>query len=245
MKETTIKETAVKEVSQAEMPKDKAYEKVVQYVKDKIINNELQIGDKLPTERELSEKLELSRNSVREALRTMDNMGLIACRQGSGNYLTGELQGTVMETFCMMFRLNQISDKDISQLRRAIDLQAMHLAVKNFRESDLPEAAELLRKLQQSEETGAEFLDKEVHMLISKYSQNKLIEIINESLSKIYDNFIIKARKAVIENDREILSTSHMQMVQSLMENDLEKGIKAINQHYDIIEEYIFRNPTL
>lgn len=55
------------DVSAPEQSKDKAYEKVVLYVKERIRNGEIKVGDKLPTERELSEKLELSRNSVREA----------------------------------------------------------------------------------------------------------------------------------------------------------------------------------
>ena len=60
--------------SNVEQSKDKAYEKVTHYVKERIKTGELRVGDKIPTERELSEKLELSRNSVREALRTMYKM---------------------------------------------------------------------------------------------------------------------------------------------------------------------------
>ena len=56
--------------SNVEQSKDKAYEKVTHYVKERIKTGELRVGDKIPTERELSEKLERSRNSVREALRT-------------------------------------------------------------------------------------------------------------------------------------------------------------------------------
>ena len=133
--------------SNVEQSKDKAYEKVTHYVKERIKTGELRVGDKIPTERELSEKLELSRNSVREALRTMDNMGLIRCRQGSGNYISGEMQQIIEETLYMMFMLKQISDIDVSQLRRAIDIQAMILAVRNVNEDDIYEIKQLLDRL--------------------------------------------------------------------------------------------------
>lgn len=219
--------------------KDRAYEKVVHFVKEKIKSNELKIGDKLPTERELSERLELSRNSVREALRTMDNMGLISCRQGSGNYLTGELQSIITESFCMMFMLNQISDKDVSQFRRAIDIQAMILAVRNIDDEADEEIRELLNKLNLNEENKAVFLDKEIHMLISRYSKNKLIEIMNESLSNTFDKFIFMARKTVIENEEDILTAIHKDMLQSLLERNDGRGVLAINKHYDVIDKYI------
>ena len=94
MKNADIMDPGITDTAEAapEQCKDKAYGKVILYVKDRIKAGDIKVGDKLPTERELSEMLNLSRNSVREALRTLDNMGLISCRQGSGNYLTGDLQ---------------------------------------------------------------------------------------------------------------------------------------------------------
>ena len=55
---------------------NKSYMKVIDYIKKQIRNGELNIGGKLPAERELSEILGISRNSVREAIRTLDIMGV-------------------------------------------------------------------------------------------------------------------------------------------------------------------------
>ena len=225
--------------SNVEQSKDKAYEKVTHYVKERIKTGELRVGDKIPTERELSEKLELSRNSVREALRTMDNMGLIRCRQGSGNYISGEMQQIIEETLYMMFMLKQISDIDVSQLRRAIDIQAMILAVRNVNEDDIYEIKQLLDRLDVIEGDESAFVDRDIHLLISKYSKNKLIEIINDTLSTIMEKFIFKARRLVIGNESDVLTVFHRDMLMSLLERNEGKGVLVINKHYDTIDKYL------
>ena len=225
--------------SNVEQSKDKAYEKVTHYVKERIKTGELRVGDKIPTERELSEKLELSRNSVREALRTMDNMGLIRCRQGSGNYISGEMQQIIDETLYMMFMLKQISVIDVSQLRRAIDIQAMILAVRNVNEDDIYEIKQLLDRLDVIEVDESAFVDRDIHLLISKYSKNKLIEIINDTLSTIMEKFIFKARRLVIGNESDVLTVFHRDMLMSLLERNEGKGVLVINKHYDTIDKYL------
>lgn len=61
----------------------KAYKIVIDYIKQQIRNRELMIGELLPPERELSEKLGVSRNSVREALKILSVIGVISSRQGA------------------------------------------------------------------------------------------------------------------------------------------------------------------
>ena len=61
----------------------KAYKIVIDYIKQQIRNRELMIGELLPPERELSEKLGVSRNSVREAPKILSVIGVISSRQGA------------------------------------------------------------------------------------------------------------------------------------------------------------------
>ena len=65
----------------------KTYEYVFQYFSDQILSGEMKIGDKIPPEREIAEKLGVSRNSIREVMHMFEINGLIECVQGSGNYV--------------------------------------------------------------------------------------------------------------------------------------------------------------
>ena len=79
----------------------KAYKGVIDYFKKKILDGELRPGEKLPPERDIAERLNVSRNSVREAIRIMDMTGVISSQQGSGNYITCEFQKSLAETMTM------------------------------------------------------------------------------------------------------------------------------------------------
>ena len=61
----------------------------------------------------------------------------------------------------------------------------------------------------------------------------------NESLSNTFDKFIFMARKTVIENEEDILTAIHKDMLQSLLERNDGRGVLAINKHYDVIDKYI------
>ena len=102
---------------------EKAYKGVIEYFKNRIMAGELRPGEKLPPEREIAQMLEVSRNSVREALRIMDMTGVISSQQGSGNYITCEFQKSIAETMGMMFAMSQNSSINGITARSAVRLE--------------------------------------------------------------------------------------------------------------------------
>lgn len=94
--------------------------------------------------------LEVSRNSVREALRIMDMTGVISSQQGSGNYITCEFQKSIAETMGMMFAMSQINYQQISQIRYALEQQAFALAIEQASESQMEALEELVKRLDRS-----------------------------------------------------------------------------------------------
>lgn len=82
---------------------EKSYEKVVDYVQKQILDGVCRTGDKLPSEREMAQQLNVSRTSVREGLRILEQMGALYCQQGSGNYITGNFESTLIRVMTLMF----------------------------------------------------------------------------------------------------------------------------------------------
>ena len=66
----------------------KSYLKVNDYIGEKISKGELKLGDKLPPERDLAKTLDISRNSIREGLRILENMGVVKSQHGAGNFIS-------------------------------------------------------------------------------------------------------------------------------------------------------------
>jgi len=217
----------------------KSYIKVIDYVKNQIMTGALNIGDKLPAERELSEKLGVSRNSVREAVRTLDIMGVISSQHGAGNYIQGNIEHNLVESMSMMFLLNQINYEQISQLRLGLEMQALMLAIDHITEPELKQLEEIIFQLENVTEENNVLLDKKLHYSIAVASKNVLIVSILQALSTIMDQFIIDLRREILssEESRAGLYEAHRGMVKSLLTKDKELGRKSIYQHFKLIDD--------
>lgn len=114
---------------ETEYPKEKAYVTVIAYIKQLVQDGQLAFGGKLPSEREMMATLGLGRNSIREALRTLENMGLISCVHGKGNFLVNRIGESFSSVFSMLLFLKQSNFDEVQQLRRGLEMQSLLLAI--------------------------------------------------------------------------------------------------------------------
>lgn len=217
----------------------KLYTRVIDYIKRQIVAGELRTGERLPSERELSEMLGISRNSVREAIRILDFMGVVSSQHGAGNYLTGNFEKNMIESMSMMFLLNQISYQQISQLRRGLELQALMTAIDNATEQEVRHLVKINSELENQTEKDNIVLDKQLHYNIAIASRNKLIINILQALSEVMDKFIEDLRSEILiqEDSRKQLQDAHNEIVKSLVLRDKTLGFSAINKHFSVIDE--------
>ena len=221
---------------------EKAYARVIEKVKKMILSGELKPGEKLPPEREFAEKLEVSRNSVREAIRIMDMMGIVSSQQGSGNYVTCEFQKSITETMAMMFAMDQVNDKQISQVRYSLEVLAFTLALDRVREEDLAKMEECVEKLDKNGDSkNNATLDKIIHYTLARASGNQLLIDILEACSGVFDIFIEDMRYGILKNEnrKTELNECHRHLVDALREGDIEKGLQALRWHFEMIDEVL------
>ena len=221
---------------------EKAYARVIEKVKKMILSGELKPGEKLPPEREFAEKLEVSRNSVREAIRIMDLMGIVSSQQGSGNYVTCEFQKSITETMAMMFAMDQVNDKQISQVRYSLEVLAFTLALDRVREEDLAKMEECVEKLDKNGDSkNNATLDKIIHYTLARASGNQLLIDILEACSGVFDILIEDMRYGILKNEnrKTELNECHRHLVDALREGDREKGLQALKWHFEMIDEVL------
>ncbi len=223
---------------------EKSYMKVIDFIKKQIRSGELTIGGKLPAERELSEILGISRNSVREAIRSLDIMGVISSQQGAGNFLIGNFENNLVESLSMMFLLNQIDYKQISQLRRALEMEALMLAIDNITEEEIETLKKVIFQLEKETEENNVILDKKMHYNIALASKNTLIINVLEALSEVLDKFIVDLRREILSEDasKKILMEAHNGMIESLITKDKNLAYESINKHFGVIDEKLDKN---
>ena len=219
----------------------KVYEQVIDQIKDMIDKGTLKKGDKLPSERDLVEQLKVSRTSIREALRSLEVIGLIECRQGEGNYIKTNFQDNLFEPLSIMFMLEGSNPDAIWELRKTMEVEASGLAAKRITDEQLKELKEITEKFMNSEDEdiSAE-VDKEFHYKIAECSGNVLIFNILKTVSTLVDHFIKDARKLILvhEGNREILFSQHNEIYLSIERRSSVDARKAMREHLDFANKY-------
>ncbi|MEN6316544.1 MAG: GntR family transcriptional regulator [Veillonellales bacterium] len=220
----------------------KEYQKAIEYIRSLIIDQKIQIGSRIPPERKISETLSISRNSTREALRMLENMGLIESRQGLGNYLSGNVSQSLSKMIDAMLILQQTDAEDIFQFRRGIEKTVFDLAYKKRKNNPyLAQMKPLFPKFPKAMLAAQIEMDKEFHYLLIRAAGNKLLSIMMSSVSDIYyegiDLVLRNASPEVMHN----LHLAHLAIYEGLVQDNPASGIQAIDRHYDIIDKMSFQ----
>lgn len=216
----------------------KVYEQVIEQIKYMITSGELKKGEKLPPERELVEKFQVSRTSVREALRALQIIGLIESRQGGGNYIKDSFDDNLIEPLSMMFVLQNSRNSEILELRRVLEVETARLAAKNISDEELTRLKEIIDRMKDlPDEKENVVLDKELHYIIAKASGNNLIMSILTAVSSLMDSFIKEAREAIINKDenKSVLLEHHENMYIALKNHDEKEAGKVMKEHMNLI----------
>ena len=219
----------------------KVYEQVIEQIKQMIADGSLKKGDKLPTERDLVERLQVSRTSIREALRALQIIGLVECRQGEGNYINNELENSLFEPISMMFMLQQSNPIEILEVRRVNEVETARMAAEKITNEELENLKILLKTFNNiKNEEDNSIIDKQFHYEIAKASKNFLLASILNAISSLMDSFIKDARKKIllVEDNFEVLTKQHWDIYEALKNHNPQKAAEAMEKHLDFTAKY-------
>ncbi len=227
---------------------ERAYEKVVAHIKNEIWQGTLKRGERLPPERELAESLGVSRNSVREAIRTLSLLGFVSSTQGAGNFVTCDIEQNLRESLRMMVMLGETNYLQISQLRCGLETENARLAADRI----LPRQAARLRELARlmREETApqrASRYDQEFHLLLCDASGNRLIKSLFSAMLSTINDFISTMYVRIVEDpaQAEALHTAHQHLADALAAHDADGAAQAMRTHFEVVDASIRREHLL
>ena len=218
------------------------FEQVIEQIKEIIQNGELKCGDQLPSERDLCEQLHVSRTSVREALRSLEMLGIIECRQGEGNFIRESFEDSLLEPISITFMLHGSKTNEILELRKIIEPETAALAAKNISAAELQEIKELILLLNREDdsEKSAE-IDKKIHYKIVRASGNGLVINVMYAVSNLVDRYI----EAVVANlfqtpeNKSIVKEQHEAVVRAIEAHDAAKAAAAMRKHLEYTNDFI------
>jgi Transcriptional regulators len=221
---------------------ERAYDKVIEYIQLELRNGTLRRGERLPPERDLAELLGISRNSVREALRTLSLMGFISSVQGAGNYVACALEKNLATTLNMMLLLGETNTSQLSQLRRGLESETARLAARRILPSQLEKLDVLVRKMKaEANAEKAVRYDQEFHHILCIASGNKLIQSLFEAMILAINNFIGTMYVRIVQDaqQKQALHEAHVKLVDALRCRDEKAAMSAIFEHFEIVDNAI------
>lgn len=220
----------------------KIYEQVVEQIQEMLLDGTLKKGDRLPSERNMSEWFQVSRSSVREAIRALEIIGIVECRQGGGNYIRTSFDENVFEPLSIMFKLNNGSFNDILEYRMLFEPEMAGLAAKRITKQDTKELTVLIDRLISSDSDRLSAVtDQAIHEKIVQISRNYLLISTMKAISVIMQSFIKEARLQLEgwnTNKTELLDI-HCRMCKAIIDKDSELATKESRNHFKFIIDKI------
>ncbi|MFC7328526.1 FadR/GntR family transcriptional regulator [Marinactinospora rubrisoli] len=205
-------------------------DQVITQLRAQIDSGEWAIGDRIPTESELSDQLEVGRNTVREAVRALAHAGLLEIRQGAGTFVraSSELGGALRR------RLERSRLRENLEVRRALEMEAARLAALRHTDDDLAEIDATIRRRKaalQRRDVGA-FVEEDFafHRAVVKATHNPLlIELYDDIAQVVYDSIAHSA----LEEPEQDEGVEHTGLAEAIREGDPERALREAACYLD------------
>ncbi|NTV51151.1 MAG: FadR family transcriptional regulator [Geobacteraceae bacterium] len=183
-----------------QVKQSKAYQDVVEQIQESIMAGTLKAGSMLPAERELKEQFGISRGTLREALRVLEQKGLIEIRTGvSGGSLVREINSdNLSDNLGLLIRNCAVSLKDLAEFREEMEGGVAALAAERTGADDVALLKSLLAEgeghLSQGRSGWDAFIrtDEQLHLALARMSGNQLFLTVLQSLYANIHTYYVK-----------------------------------------------------
>jgi GntR family transcriptional repressor for pyruvate dehydrogenase complex len=162
--------------------RDRLYEQVASHVEDLVSTGKLQVGDRLPPERELAERLGVARGVVREALKVLAVKGLVTVEPGRGTFVADVDIDSVSEHLARLFRMGKMPHIDLIEFRKILEIEMAELAARRATPENLVEMKQAIADMDRHISSPEEYIaaDLNFHLALAKATRNGMFPLLIE-----------------------------------------------------------------
>lgn len=220
--------------------RDRLYQGIVAQIEGLLERGELKPGDQLPPERQLAEQLQVSRASVREALRSLELLGIVETRAGGGTFVR-RAQPEDLARPLQGFITRGHSVADVIDIRGLIEPAVAERAARNVSEAELGELREILAAQERRVAAGEPYVEEDTrfHELIGQAARNELLVTV---LGVIWD--VLRAsREEWLQTEKRAHGSleAHRRILAALERHDPAAARAAAAEHIQVVGEGILR----
>lgn len=213
------------------MKKDeRLYKAVVDDMLRMIDAGQYPVGGRLPPERELAQRFNVSRPTIREAVVALEALGRVQVKTGSGIYVL-ERQPAIG------VGIDRVSPYELTETRALVEGEAAALAASLITQEELDELEESLHEMSTENDRGdlaSGEADRKFHRIISQATRNAMLVSVVESLWHVRNNApqVYHAYKAICELDGATRVEEHRQIYDALVRRDADAARAAMHEHF-------------
>ena len=208
------------------------------HIKDYIVENNLKPGDPLPPEGEFAKYLGVSRGPVREAVKSLESLGIIEVRHGEGLFVREWNFDPVLATLQFGMRVSPDTLVELYQIRKWLEIAVIGDAVKKISNDELMQLDILMLQWERAIELGEEYIqfDEEFHRII-------LGTLHNQTLMKLFSSFLLafynQENGELYSPDSNWVIGAHRKVLEAIKERDPELARKALREQFLGFQERI------
>jgi GntR family transcriptional regulator, transcriptional repressor for pyruvate dehydrogenase complex len=220
----------------------KIYEEIVEQIKQLMAGGELKPGDKLLPERELADRLQVSRASVREAIRALEMMGFVEIKPGDGTFVRDTNTDDIIQPLAMFLAVEKSSLLEMFEIRRIFETATAGLAAERATDEEVNQIGTLLERMKESlnirdSERGEE-LDIAFHYAVAEATHNALLIRLYRTLTEDFSLSVSIARRQLYiqqDNPQKIID-HHSRVYEAIRAHDPETASQAMLEHLTYAE---------
>lgn len=190
---------------------NRIFQDVVDQIQEAILSGVLKKGDMLPPERELRETFKVSRGTLREALRVLEQKGLIHIKLGvsGGAVVRGLTTREMSRSLDLLIRYQQVSLRHLAEFREGVEGIVAGLAVERAKPDDIKELKTILTTAEGHLASGSSGwdafikLDNEFHLALARIAGNPIyesvIQTIYDNIDRYFDRFLPREEEVVMQ----------------------------------------------
>jgi len=190
---------------------NRAFEDVIFQIQEAILEGNLKIGDRLPSERQLREMLEVSRGTLREALRALEQKGLITIKTGvkGGAIVCAVDTKGMSESLDLLLRYQKVSLRDLAEFREEVEGLVAAKAAQKAKKEDIKQLIIFLESIKNhlyaDELRWDEIIreDNKFHLYLARIAGNRIFEsvlyTVYENINRYFEQFLPRDRGGLQE----------------------------------------------
>ena len=225
----------------------KVFIKVSEQILRSIIEGGYEVGDKLPPERELSRQMGVSRNSIREALGTLQALNVVSSHAGSGTYVENLPDSKELEALILPVIKESESPMVVFEARKVFEPGVIEKAIPSLGERDFDVLRQILRDMESLLESDryeeAYEANARFHLYIAKAVENPIVRNTMSSLWKqTHDELLREAVGNYWRDNKETANDLHWKLLDAMERGDVSSAKEIVRDHYEGPRKYFLKN---